>query len=271
MLHATLDLARRIDRAEIDFCALAAGAGRSDGVASLEVAGGRALCSFAGSPLNKVLGLGLGSAVDDADLDAIEAFYDGRGIPVQIELCPLAVPGLAGRLTKRGYQLQAFENQLARPLDDHGPLPEPGLRVTPTTPDVDDLWLRVAAGGFAVPDGPGVLVGLPPPDLLDNITKVMRGFIHPAFERLLVWVDGEPAGAANAYVIDGVLGIAGTATLPAFRRRGIQQAVVAHALRHGAGRADLAMATTEPGSISQRNFERAGFQVVYTRAIFVLE
>ena len=115
------------------------------------------------------------------------------------------------------------------------------------------------------------MVPAPPSDLLENIKKVMSGFIHPDFERLLVWVDGEPAGAANAYVIDGVLGIAGTATLPAFRKRGVQQAVVAHALNRGLGRAELAMATTEPGSISQRNFERFGFQVIYTRAIFVLE
>jgi ribosomal protein S18 acetylase RimI-like enzyme len=270
MLHATLDLARRIDRAEIDFCALAAGAGRPDGVASLEIAGGRALCSFAGSPLNKMLGLGLGSPVQDEDLDAIEAFYDERGIPVQIELCPLAAPGVSARLTKRGYQLQAFENQLVRSLDGTAPVPEPTFRVTTTTPDLDDVWLRVAATGFAAPDGSGASAA-PPPDLIDNIRKVMNGFIHPDFERLLVWVDGEPAGAANAYVSDGVLGITGTATLPAFRGRGVQQAAVAHALSRGRGRASLAMATTEPGSISQRNFERFGFQVVYTRAIFVLD
>jgi hypothetical protein len=29
------------------------------------------------------------------------------------------------------------------------------------------------------------------------------------------------------------------------------------------------MATTEPGSVSQRNFERLGFQVMYTRAILI--
>src|SRR5688572_22891434 len=145
MLHATLELARRIDRAEIDFCAMAARAGRPDGVASLEIAGGRALCSFAGSPLNKMLGLGLGSPVQDEDLDAIEAFYDERGIPVQIELCPLAAPGVSARLTKRGYQLQAFENQLVRSLDGTAPVPEPTFRVTTTTPDLDDVWLRVAA------------------------------------------------------------------------------------------------------------------------------
>ena len=59
--------------------------------------------------------------------------------------------------------------------------------------------------------------------------------------------------------------------MPAFRRRGVQQAVVAHLLRGASARTEFAMATVEPGSISQRNFERFGFQVVYTRAIFVLD
>jgi len=268
MLHGTADLARRLDRAEIDFCALAARADGPGGVASLEVAGGRALCSVAGSPLNKVLGLGLGAAVEDADLDAIEAFYDERGIPVQIELCPLAVPGLATRLTKRGYQLQAFENQLARRLDG-GSEPEPNLRVTPVTPDLDEVWLRVVATGFATADGSEAAP--PSPDVVDRLQVVMRGFVHPDIERMLVWVDDEPAGGASAFVIDSVLGITGTATLPGFRRRGVQRAALAYALERGVGRAGLAMTTTEPGSISQRNFERFGFQVVYTRAIFVLD
>jgi len=35
------------------------------------------------------------------------------------------------------------------------------------------------------------------------------------------------------------------------------------------GTVALAMATTEPGSVSQRTFERLGFQVIYTRAILV--
>jgi ribosomal protein S18 acetylase RimI-like enzyme len=271
MLHGTLELARRMDRAEIDFCAMAAGAGAVGGVASLEIAGGRALCAFEGSPLNKVLGLGLGAPVGDADLDAIEAFYDERGIPVQIELCPLASPGVAARLTARGYQLQGFENQLARRLNGE-PVPGPdGFRVAPAMGDLDELWLRVVAGGFVAGEGPMTAPAPPPPaDALETLTKVMRGFIHPSFERLLVWAGDEPVGGGCAYTIDGVRGVAGTATLPAFRRRGVQQAVVAHALNAAGGRADLAMATTEPGSTSQRTFERFGFQVMYTRAIFVL-
>jgi hypothetical protein len=270
MLHATLELARRIDRAEIDFCAAAGGAGRPDGVASLEIAGGRALCSFEGSPLNKTLALGLGTPVEDADLDAIETFYDERGIPVQIELCPLAVPGLAARLTKRGYQLQGFENQLVRRSGAQPALAR-GLRVTAATPDLEDLWLTVVATGFVAADGSGAAAPPPSPDLVERLRRVMTAFAHPDFERLLVWVGDEPAGAAAAYISDGVLGVTGTSTLPAFRRRGVQTAAVCHVLNGAVGRAELAMATVEPGSISQRNFERAGFQVVYTRAIFVLD
>ena len=161
----------------------------------------RALCSFAGSPLNKVLGLGLGSTVEDADLDAIEAFYDERGIPVQIELCPLAAPGLSARLTKRGYQLQAFENQLAREIGTDR-WPEPGPRVTLSTPEQDDLWLHVAVSGFAAADSSGATVAAPPADMLENIRKVTSGFIHPDFERLLVWVDGQAAGVANASALE---------------------------------------------------------------------
>jgi hypothetical protein len=104
---------------------------------------------------------------------------------------------------------------------------------------------------------------------MHTIGAIMRAFIHPDIVRYLVRVDGTPAAAASSIITSGVLGIFGTTTLPSFRRRGAQAAVVARALRAAIGRADLAIATTEPGSISQRTFERLGFQVLYTRAILV--
>jgi ribosomal protein S18 acetylase RimI-like enzyme len=66
-----------------------------------------------------------------------------------------------------------------------------------------------------------------------------------------------------------VLFVFGTATRPRFRRRGLQRAIIARAINDARGTADVLMATTEPGSVSQRNFERLGFQVMYTRAILV--
>jgi hypothetical protein len=271
--HASLDLARRVDLAEIRFCALAARAGQDGGASALEVGGGMALCGVPGSPFNKVLGLGLGVSVSDADLDAIDVFYDERGVASQIELCPLATQGLAPRLAARGYALQGFENQLALVLDgtDHAPTSLPpsigALTVAPaSTADDEERWIDVVAQGF------GAAVEMAAHDVAiaqGDLQDVARSFQHEDQVRYLVREDGRPIGAGAAWFIDGVVGLTGTATLPPHRGRGAQHAVVARMLRDAAGRADLAMATVEPGSQSQRAFERFGFRVIYTRAVFL--
>ena len=264
-LHVTGALARRVERAEIDFCAEAGTVGARAGVASLEAGGGRALFGVAGSPLNKVLGLGVRASVSDADLDAIEAFYASHGAPAQIELCPLAAPDVAPRLSARGFVLQGFENQLARALGDVEPDAPPvsRLRVARASSDEDELWVDVVSESFAAAEASNP----PTPESIDLLRSVMRQFSHPAIIRYLVWEEDTAAGGGAAYVRDGVIGIFGTATLPRFRRRGVQTALVGHALADAAGRADLAIATTEPGSTSQRTFERLGFRLIYTRVI----
>jgi ribosomal protein S18 acetylase RimI-like enzyme len=270
-LHVTIDLARRVDRAEIEFCAVAGEAGAPGGVASIEAGGGRALFSRPGSPLNKVLGLGLAGPVSDEDLRRIETFYSSRGTAVQIELCPLAATDLAPRLAARGFIVQAFESQLGRALTGDAAagarMPE-GVRVTLATPAQDDLWVRATAEGFAAfepPPGGGPAEGVLPIELMADM---MSQFVHPSIRRYLAWAGGEVAGGGAAWMHQGVLGIFGTATRPAFRRRGVQTAITLHAMRD-APAADLAIATTAPGSTSQRTFERLGFHVLYTRAIFV--
>jgi len=97
----------------------------------------------------------------------------------------------------------------------------------------------------------------------------MSQFTHPDIRRYIAWIGERPAGGGAAWAHEGVLGICGTATLPAFRRRGVQRAVTIRALQDAAGHCDLAIATTAPGSTSQRTFERLGFRVLYTRAILV--
>ena len=66
---------------------------------------------------------------------------------------------------------------------------------------------------------------------------------------------------------EGVASLGGASTLPAFRNRGAQtallQARLAFAVESGC---EVAMVTTLPGTTSQRNVERQGFRVVYTRA-----
>ena len=260
---ATLHVARRIDRAEIEFCAAGGGAG----VRRFEAGGGVALFSRPGSPLNKVLGLGLSGEVTDADLDGIEAFYREHQSPAQVELCPLGWADVAPRLCARGFVLQSFENQLGAllPMAD---VPEtPGVRVTEITADEEETWVSLAAAGFVAAEphvgGPPTVHG----PSLEEMHAVMASFRHP--RRTLARIDGEPAGGAGSWAHDGVLGIFGTSTVPAFRRRGVQFALTAEILRTEGPSHEIATATTAPGSTSQRTFERLGFRVLYTRAILV--
>ena len=155
-LHATVALAQRVERAEIDFCAAAAAAELD----SLDVAGGRALFATPGSPLNKVLGLGVGAPVRDEDLDAIERFYAAHDESARIELCPLAAGDLAPRLAARGYVLHEFENELARPLPlEEGdaaalhPARRSDLAVMPALEADNERWVQAVAEGFAGAEG----------------------------------------------------------------------------------------------------------------------
>jgi ribosomal protein S18 acetylase RimI-like enzyme len=56
----------------------------------------------------------------------------------------------------------------------------------------------------------------------------------------------------------------------AFRGAGLQDALIRERLRTAVAEAcDLATASTIPGGVSQRNYERNGFRVAYTKTILV--
>jgi GNAT superfamily N-acetyltransferase len=79
-------------------------------------------------------------------------------------------------------------------------------------------------------------------------------------------VDGEPGAAGVLSLHEGVALLGGSATVPELRRRGLQAALLdermCYAFEHGC---DVAMMVAEAGSNSQRNAERKGFRVAYTR------
>ena len=72
------------------------------------------------------------------------------------------------------------------------------------------------------------------------------------------------------YIHGGVAEFGGASTRPAFRRRGVQTALL-HARMDAAREAgcDLALVVTAPGEESQRNVERAGFRLAYTKVVVV--
>ncbi len=274
MLFASTSLAARIERAEARL--VADGAAASDrrrpgrDAFALPLAGGIAAFTGPGSPLNKVAGLGFAGLLSEGELEAVETAYAERACPVQVELSCLADPSIGALLTRRGYALQGFENVLGRPVPlDSVPAPADGIVVSPSPAEELATWIDVLVTGFDSPDTQGV-----PSherhsrDTSEAVMADMAGV--PGLVRYLARRDGAVAGGASLRLAEGVAQLCGAATLPEHRRRGVQTALLAARLDAAAhAGCDVAVVTTQPGSKSQENAQRRGFELLYTRAVLV--
>jgi GNAT superfamily N-acetyltransferase len=250
-------LARRLEAAEAANacgCTLA-----SPDAAFLDTAGGCAIFVGADSPLTQVVGIGLQGPVSVAELDALECFFRTRGAKVSIDLCPLADPGLLTMLGERGYRATEFNNVLVKRLAATEIVLAP--RVRRAIPGEDDLWSHTVGRGFFEQG-----------DLTTAEMDVGRAiFAMPGALCYLATEDtGEPAGGGALAVRGGLATLFADSTIPAFRRRGHHRELISARLNEAIAQGcDTATATTVPGSQSQRNYERLGFEVVYTKVTFV--
>ncbi|MEU3459194.1 GNAT family N-acetyltransferase [Streptomyces sp. NPDC006733] len=270
-------LAERIERVEAQLIAKGSEAAhrRAAGPAGFVVplAGGVASFAEEGSPLNKVAGLGFGGLPSTAALDDIERAFTACGAPVQVELAHLADPAIGALLTARGYRLTSFENVLGRALtNEHEQVPppeRPAVAIRPSGDDEFEPWLDVVAAGFAQPD----TQGLPSHEEFprDVIARAVRDLATAAgVVRYAAVLDGILVGGASLRLADGVAQFTGAATAPAYRRRGVQSALLSARLADAAAAGcDIAVITTQPGSKSQHNAQRRGFDLLYTRAVLV--
>jgi len=274
---AGTELAARIERVEcrlVGDCAEAIARQRPDAdVFVRPIAGGVATFTGPGSPLNKVAGLGFAGPPNEAELEQIERAFAERKTPVQVELSNLADPSIAMFLTKRGYTLIGFENVLGLRLESGAPAPAAReidrIDVARCGAEDFETWLDIVARGFAAPDAQGV----PSHESVsqDVIKEVVRDMAGAAgFACYMARRDGVSAGGASIRTFEGVAHLCGAATLPEHRRRGVQTAMLAMRLREAARLGcDLAVIVTLPGSKSQQNSQKHGFELLYTRAILL--
>ncbi|WP_370948026.1 GNAT family N-acetyltransferase [Amycolatopsis sp. cg5] len=268
-LFCDIALAERIERAEARLMAESSEAAhrrRGDGRGFvLPIAGGVASFAEPDSPFNKVAGLGFGGLTSATLLDEVEAAFAEHKSPVQVELSQLADPAIGELLTRRGYRLVSFENVLGLALGaPRERITPPGVEVRRT--DEVDPWLRVVGDSFAAADVEGVASHEEFPR--ETVENAMRDFAAVGVLRYLALREGEVAGGASFRVTDGIAQLTGAATLPAHRRNGVQTALLSARLADASG-CDLAIVTTQPGSKSQQNVQRQGFDLLYTRAILV--
>lgn len=266
-------LAERVERVEAQLIAAAVEAARrrtgGRGEFVHAVAGGVAAFAGVDSPFTKVAGLGFGGVPAVAEIEGIEAAYAVAGSCVQAELSSLADPVIGAELTARGYRLVSFENVLGRDLTALVEQPMPaGVEVAVSTDVEVDQWLDLVVDAVVHPDEQGV------PSHEDfprqAVADAERDLLATGVRRYLARLGGVPAGGAGLRLAGGVAQFAGAATAPAHRRRGVQSALLSVRLMDAAAAGcDIAVITVQPGSKSQQNAQRRGFEVLYTRAILV--
>ncbi len=225
------------------------------GAATIGIADGVAVFTGPKMFANHAGGIGLETAVTARDLTKLEQFYAGVDMAASLQITSYASDAFLGLLAKRGYVVDGFRSNYVRNVM-RLPSRRDGIEVVRVTRDLDATWGTAITVGFGSPPG---------------VTKRWNAMIC-AIEnehRFIAYVDGVPAGVGSLLTTDpGLAQFGGMTTVPAYRNRGVQAALLharlAHARRLGC---TLAMVSAISGNGSCRNIERAGFRFAHTAAI----
>jgi len=220
--------------------------------------GGQAVCTGRDFPINRGIGMGLAGAVSATELDQLEAFFAQADLPAAVELCPLADASLVAGLEERGYTLYRFYNTYIRPLTP-GALwsPPTDITVRIATASEQEQWVW-AVTGYTDP-------GTEAADPLLTLAKAT--FQRPTITCFLATIQGQIAGGGALSLGEDVAALSFMGTRLEFRGRGVQAALLGARLAHAAAAGcAFVTCTTNPGSQSQRNVQRQGFQLAYTKA-----
>ena len=261
MIFANLDLAKRLEGAEAFACAQFAVARKrfypESTSAWMNCAGATIVFDGVDAPTTQTFGLGLFEELTPTALDQIEQFFLKRGAEVTHEVCPFAGAATLDLLCARGYRPFEISNVLYRAVEAPTESHDGAIRVRIARSNEAQLWSDINARGWTH-DHPEF-------DTFVRETGVLM-VAREGSPCFLAEIDGAP-GAAGALILqEGVALFGGAATVPELRRQGLQSALLNERMRYAAKHGcDLAMMVAEAGSNSQRNAERKGFRVAYTR------
>ena len=261
MTFADRELAKRLEAAEGYACAQFAEARKRLFPEStstwMSCAGASVVFDGIDAPTTQTFGLGLYEELTAEALDEIERFFLDRGAEVMHEVCPFAGAATLDLLCARGYRPFEISNVLYREVERASEALGDHIRVRTVDQSEADLWSDVSARGWTHEH----------PEFKEFLRSL--GTVCVAREQspcFLAEINGTP-GAAGALILHkGIALFGGAATIPEMRRRGLQSALLHERMRYAAEHGcDMAMMVAEAGSNSQRNAERKGFRVAYTR------
>lgn len=259
---ANVELARRLERTEArgntGFVEARAKAFPDRGATWIAVAETYAMFDGVGSPVTQTFCLGMFQPVTEEDMDQLEDFFKSRGAQVFHEVCPLADRSAFTLLSERGYKPVEFSNVLYRSIT-------PDLRLHATRNEEvkvrviekseGELWARTAFEGWSEFA-----------EVADFVREMGLVTLRSKASPFLAELQGNPIATGTLIIAGDVALLAGASTVPGARRQGAQLALLEERLRYAAAQGcTIAMMVALPGSGSQRNAERHGFRIAYTR------
>jgi GNAT superfamily N-acetyltransferase len=218
-----------------------------------------ALAAFGpGRYVNRAVGLSLDD-LDDDQLNELESFFTAAGMLPSLEVASWAPTTLLARLATRGYAVSWFRNVYVAALDDRRAAFHPAMTVDEVTDDTLEEWLAVLRVGneMTTPDAAAIS------DEWACASRRVAGSTD-----YLASLDGTAVGCGSVIPESGIGWIGGATTVPAYRRRGVQGALVRRRMTaaYEAG-CDLAVVTAVPSGDSARNVARLGFTLAYCQAV----
>lgn len=270
MIYSDKNLAQKLERAEArsnaSFVETRARLFPESGAEWIEVAGAYAMFDGIESPLTQTFGLGVFDEATVADFEKLEAFFKKHDARVFHEVSPLADASLMPLLNERGYQPIELTSVMFQPITGEKTFNLPTNQQIETRviePGEEKLWAQTSANGWATE-----MQGLA--DFMFELGQISAqsagGF------PFLAELEGKAISSGMLFVFDEVAVLGGASTVPEGRRQGAQLALLGARLRFAAARGcTLAMMCALPGSQSQRNAEKNGFRIAYTRTKWQLK
>lgn len=259
MIFADLALARRLERPEalggVRFIEAHQRIQPDSKAAWIEQNGTYAMYDGPDSPVTQTFGLGLFADLTADALTEIESFFFSRNAPVNHEVSPLVGIPVVDLLARRGYRPVELTSVLYLPLASVVTEPR-AVKVRLLQLGEEDLWAGISARGWSqIPEFQDYMLGL---GRAMVTTEGSQGFFAE--------IGGQPVATGMLRIHEGVALFAGASTVPESRNKGAQRALFQARLDAAKEQGcDLAMVCAEPGSASQRNAERQGFRIAYTR------
>jgi ribosomal protein S18 acetylase RimI-like enzyme len=210
---------------------------------------------FPNPNFNKIVGLGRGQ---EGDIAPLTAWYRDNGVRPRFEILPRAGDAeLCRELARQGFFASEFHTSLVRDTSPPARAARSGDVEQVTTAQVLEEFLNAYCAGWAVPDSEG-------------FKRNVRPWLgRKGWSLFLAREGGKAAATAILYVEDKVAYLADASCDPAFRRRGLQRALLERRISEAiAAGVDFICSGAAFQSTSHRNMERCGMRLQFVRAVW---